>query len=135
MNTEDMRKRTRDFALRVIRLAESLPNTPTANAIRNQMVRCGTSVGANYSAACRARSRRDFVSKMGIVEEETDETRYWIQLLIDAKLMNRERVANLLKEGDEILAIVVASIKTAKRRARTESSNSAIRNPQSAIAP
>src|SRR5712671_2840260 len=114
MNADDMKKRTRLFALRVIRLAESLPNTPTAMSIRNQMLRSGSSVGANYRAACRARSRRDFVSKMGIVEEEADETNYWIELLIDAELIRRERVSDLLQESDEILSIVVSSIKTAR---------------------
>lgn len=114
MNADDMKERTRAFALRVIRLAESLPNTPTAKMVRNQMLRCGTSVGANYRAACRARSRADFVFKMGIVKEEADETMYWIQLLIDAELIRRERVVDLLQESDEILAIVVSSIKTAR---------------------
>ncbi len=128
MNADDMRKRTRLFALRVIRLAESLPNTPAANAIRNQMLRSGTSVGANYRAACRVRSRRDFVAKMGIVEEEADETCYWIELLIDAGLLNRQRVADLLQESDEILSIVISSIKTA--RAGGAVAKSAIRNPQ-----
>jgi four helix bundle protein len=114
MNADDMKERTRAFALCVIRLAESLPNTPTANVIRNQMVRCGTSVGANYRAACRARSRPDFIAKMGIVEEEADESSYWIELLIDAGIVKRERVVDLLQEGDEIVSIVVSSIKTAR---------------------
>jgi len=133
MNADDMKKRTRLFALRVTRLAESLPNTPTAIAIRNQMLRSGTSVGANYRAACRARSRRDFVAKMGIVEEEADETSYWIELLIDAELMKRERVADLLQESDEILSIVISSIKTARADGARSVSKSAIRNPQSEI--
>ena len=77
MKSEEMKARTRAFALRVIRLAESLPNTPTARVIRDQMLRCCPSVGANYRAACRAKSRPDFVSKMGTVEEEADETIYW----------------------------------------------------------
>ena len=74
MNPEELRRRTLAFALRIIRLAESLPSTPTAKVIRNQMLRCGSSVGANYRAACRAKSKADFVSKMGTVEEEADET-------------------------------------------------------------
>ena len=133
MNAEEMKKRTRVFALRVIRLAESLPHSPTATAIRNQMLRCGPSVGANYRAACRARSRRDFVAKMGIVEEEADETSYWIELLIDANLIKRERVTDLLQESDEILSIVVSSIKTARTERAKPLSNSAIRNPNSEI--
>jgi four helix bundle protein len=114
MNPEEMKARTRAFALRVIRLAESLPNTPTANVIRNQMLRCGPSVGANYRAACRAKSKPDFASKMGIVEEEADETAYWIELLIDAGIVKLARVTDLLKEADEILSITVSSIKTAR---------------------
>jgi four helix bundle protein len=124
MKSEEMKARTRAFALRVIRLAESLPNTPTAKVIRNQMLRCGPSVGANYRAACRAKSRPDFVSKMGTVEEEADETIYWMELLIDAEIVKRARIADLLDEADQILSIVISSIKTAK----------GIRaNPQSAI--
>ena len=124
MNREELKARTRAFAWRIIRLAESLPETPTAKVIRNQMLRCGSSVGANYSAACRARSKADFVSKMGIVEEEADETIYWMELLIDADIVKRHRIAELLDEADQILSIVISSIKTAK----------GIRgNPQSAI--
>jgi len=124
MNPEDLKKRTRAFALRIIRLAESLPNTPTAKVIRGQMLRCGPSVGANYRAACRAKSKPDFVSKMGTVEEEADETIYWMELLIDAEIVKRSRIADLLDEADQILSIVITSIKTAKG-SRT--------NPQSAI--
>ena len=114
MNPEEMKARTRAFALRIIRLAESLPNTPTANVIRNQILRCGLSVGANYRAACRARSKADFVAKMGIVEEECDETMYWMELLIDAAIVKRDQVAALIKEADEIVSITVSSLKTAR---------------------
>jgi four helix bundle protein len=119
MNPEEMRIRTRTFALRVIRLAESLPETPTARVIRNQMIRCGSSVGANYRAACRAKSKPDFAAKMGIVEEEADETVYWIELLCDAGIVRLQRVKDLLKEADEILAITVASIKSVKGLRKT----------------
>src|SRR6266700_7891693 len=118
MNPEEMKTRTRAFALRTIRLAESLPKTPTANTIRNQMLRCGPSVGANYRAACRAKSKPDFISKMGTVEEEADETMYWIELSIDASLVTRRQVTDLLAEADEILSIVVSSIKTARGQDR-----------------
>jgi four helix bundle protein len=114
MKSEEMKARTRAFALRIIRLAESLPNTPTANVIRNQMLRCGPSVGANYRAACRAKSKPDFVSKMGTVEEEADETIYWMELLIDAEIVKPARIADLLDEADQILSILISSIKTAK---------------------
>jgi four helix bundle protein len=114
MNPEELKSRTKAFTLRVIRLCESLPETPTARMIRNQLLRCGSSVGANYRAACRARSKADFVSKMGIVEEETDETVYWMELLVDADVVKRSRVADLLDEANQILSIVISSIKTAK---------------------
>jgi four helix bundle protein len=129
MNPEDMKARTRAFALRVIRLAESLPNTPTAKVIRYQMLRCGPSVGANYRGACRAKSKPDFVSKMGTVEEEADETIYWMELLIDAEIVKRTRIADLLDEADQILSIVITSIKTAKGFRATP--QSAIRNQKS----
>lgn len=129
MNPEDMKARTRAFALRIIRLAESLPNTPTARVIRDQMLRCGPSVGANYRAACRAKSKPDFVSKMGTVEEEADESIYWMELLIDANIVKRPKIADLLNEADQILSIVISSIKTAKGY-RTNP-QSAIRNPKS----
>lgn len=116
MNPDDLKARTRQFALRVFRLAECLPDTPTARVIRNQMIRCGSSVGANYRAACRAKSKPDFVSKMGTVEEEADETIYWMELLIDTGIVKQNRIADLMSEADQILSIVIASIKTAKRR-------------------
>jgi four helix bundle protein len=124
MNQEELKARTRAFALRIIRLAESLPDMPTARVVRNQLIRCGSSVGANYRAACRARSKADFVSKMGIAEEETDETIYWMELLVDADIVKRPRIADLLDEADQIQSIVISSIKTAK---------GIITNPQSAI--
>ncbi len=114
MTPDEMKARTRAFALRVIRLAESFPNKPTANVIRNQMLRCGTSVGGNYRAACRAKSKPDFVSKMGIVEEEADETMYWSELSVDAGVIKKSCVDSLLQEADEIVSIIVSSIKTAK---------------------
>ena len=127
MDPDDFKKRTRAFALRIIRLAESLPDTPTARVIRNQMLRSGSSVGANYRAACRAKSKPDFISKMGIVEEEADETVYWMELLIDAEVVEPARIANLLGEANEIVSIVVTSINTARGFKRP------IRNPHSSI--
>jgi four helix bundle protein len=115
VNPDDLKIRTRQFALRIFRLAESLPDTPTARVIRNQIVRCGSSVGANYRAACRAKSKPDFVSKLGTVEEEADETIYWMELLIDMGIVQPKRLTDLMNEADQILAIVIASIKTAKR--------------------
>jgi len=113
-----MKKRTHAFALRIIRLVESLPKTRTAEVIGKQLLRCGTSVGANYRAACRAKSPADFIAKIGIVEEEADETIYWIELLIESEQINNERVNGLLEEANQIVAIVVSSINTARGRSR-----------------
>ncbi len=129
-----MKLRTKQFALRVIRLTQSLPRDPAANVIGKQLIRAGTSVGANYRASCRAKSRPDFVLKMTIVEEECDESLYWMELLIDAGLIKESKLKPLMTEGDEILAIVVRSITTAKSkipgRAAPRNPQSAIRNPQ-----
>jgi four helix bundle protein len=115
MNKDDLKHRTRQFALRVIRMVESLPKGQTASVIGKQLLRSGTSVGANYRAAYRAKSNADFVYKMGIVEEETDESLYWMELLIEAGIMESKKLEHLMKEANELLAITVASIKTAKK--------------------
>jgi len=118
MSTEDFRRRTFQFRIRVIRLTESLLKTDAARVIGKQLLRCATAVGANYRAAARARSRADFIAKMGIVEEECDETLYWLEMLIELRLINADRSKELRTEGNEILAIVVASIRTARRNAK-----------------
>ena len=128
MNPEEFKKRTRAFAIRVVRLVESLPSSGTASIMGKQLLRCGTSVGANYRAACRARSRADFVSKMGIVEEECDESRYWMELLVESGQVEAALLEDLINEVDQLLALVVASIRTARVRKESE-----IRNPKSAI--
>ncbi|MFY9618591.1 MAG: four helix bundle protein [Pyrinomonadaceae bacterium] len=134
MTPDEMKQRTRALGLRVIRLVESLPSTRTADVIGKQLLRCGTSVGANYRAACRARSRPDFTAKMGIVEEEADEILYWIEMLIDCGLVKQNRVKSLLEETNEIVSMVVSSIRTARANGNRRGSNkSAIRIPQSAI--
>jgi len=127
MSPEEFKKRTKTFELRTIRLVEALPAKRAAQVIGNQLLRAGTSVGANYRAACRAKSRADFISKMGTVEEETDESLYWMEMLVDAGLIKQALIGELMREGSEILSVVVASINTSKRH-----SQSAIRNPQSA---
>ena len=114
MNREEIKARTKQFALRVIRLVEVLPTSYSAEAIGRQLLRAATSVGANYRAACRAHSKAEFIAKLGIVEEESDECSYWLELLVEAGLMKQERVADLMKEADEITAIVVSSIQTAR---------------------
>jgi four helix bundle protein len=118
MNTDDFKRRTKEFALRIIRLVESLPNTRTANTIGNQLIRCGTSVGANYRAAARARSDADFIAKMGIVEEEADESMFWMELLGETGIVKQELLDNLLQEANEIIAMTVASINTARGKKR-----------------
>jgi four helix bundle protein len=115
MNKDNMKHRTKQFALRVIRLVESLLKGRTNDVLGKQLLRSGTSVGANYRAACRAKSTADFVYKMGIVEEEADESLYWMELLIEAKIMESKKLESLMREADELLAITVASIKTAKK--------------------
>lgn len=116
METSEFKKRTMAFALRVIRLCEALPKSRTADVIGRQLLRCGTSVGANYRATCRAKSRPDFIAKMAIVEEECDEAKYWIELLVEAGLVKETQVTDLKTEANEILSMVVASIKTARSR-------------------
>jgi len=97
-------------------LVERLPKGRTADILGRQLLGAGTSVGANYRAACRARSSPDFISKMGIVEEEADESMYWMELLIDSGLIQKEAVSRLLDEANQILAMTVSSIRTARRK-------------------
>ena len=118
MNAEEMKTRTRSFALRILRLVDALPKTRTAEVVGRQLLRCGTSVGANYRASCRTKSPADFIAKMGIVEEEADETVYWIELLIESGHVDKERVNSLLDEANQILSIAVSSINTARGRSR-----------------
>lgn len=116
MSYEDLKERTRNFALCVIRLTEALPVSRTADVVGKQLLRCGTSVGANYRAACRAKSRRDFIAKLKIVEEECDESVYWMDLLVAAGLIRDAQISSLIEEATELIAIVVSSIKTARSR-------------------
>jgi four helix bundle protein len=115
MGNIDLKERTKSFALKVIKVVEMLPRGRTADILGRQFLGAGTSVGANYRAACRARSTADFISKMGIVEEEADESIYWMELLIEAGLVRKDDLAPLLDEADQILAITVSSIKTARK--------------------
>ncbi len=114
MDPEELKQRTKKFGLRVIKLTEVLPKTKTANVIGNQLLRSATSVGANYRAACRAKSKLDFISKVGIVIEEADESIYWLELLIESGTMPQSNITALLNEGNELVAILTASAKTAK---------------------
>ncbi|MGH7202759.1 MAG: four helix bundle protein [Planctomycetaceae bacterium] len=120
---DDLRWRTKEFALRVIRLVNSLPNTPAARTIGGQLIRAGTSVGSNYRAACRARSSAEFRAKLGIVEEEADESMFWIELLIDAEIMKAELLQDLLDEANSITAMVVSSIWTSRNSSAKTTAN------------
>jgi len=112
MTPEQLKRRTKRYALDVINLVLSLPRHETANVLTRQLVRCATSVGANYRAACRAKSAADFVNKMKIVEEEADESLYWMELLEEGGFVESSKLSALKAEGNAITAIVVASIKT-----------------------
>ena len=116
MDQDAMKTRTKAFALRVIKLTESLPATRAADVIGKQLLRSGTSVGANYRASRRGKSRADFIHKLAIVEEEADESAYWLELLVESGIVPPAKLADLMRECDEITAIIVASIRTAKAR-------------------
>jgi len=118
MTEEEMRTRTKRFALRVIRLVSALPRSIPGKAIGAQLIRSGTSVGANYRAACKARSKAEFIARLGTVEEEADESAYWMELLIESNVMKAQRVGPLLKEATELTAIMAASRKSASSRRR-----------------
>ncbi|QBG48423.1 four helix bundle protein [Verrucomicrobia bacterium S94] len=114
MKGDELRIRTKQFALRIMKLVETLPNTVAGKAIANQLMRSGTSVGANYRAACRARSNAEFIAKLGIVLEEADETEFWLELIMDGQLLPKDKVESLKKEAAQITAIMAASRKTAQ---------------------
>ncbi len=113
MDETALKQRTKTFALRVMKLVGALPTDSVGRAISGQLVRSGTSVGANYRAACRGRSKAEFVAKLGIVIEEADESAYWMELIIEAELLPATRVESLLDEANQLTAIMVASRKTA----------------------
>ncbi len=115
MDEKELKDRTKQFALRVIRSVQSLPNTIEAQTIGRQLLKAGTSVGANYRAACRGRSRAEFAAKLGIVEEESDESAFWLEIIIAAGLLKKHLVQPLLNEADELVAIMVASRKSTKK--------------------
>jgi len=116
MKKEDLTERTKRFALRIIELVASLPKNRVANVIGYQIMKSGTSIGANYREAKRARSQADFVAKIGICEQETDETLYWLELLSESGVVSPYRLTELIDEANQLLAIFIASSKTAKRK-------------------
>ena len=116
MTEEQFKRRTKQLALRVIRLVESLPKSKTGDVIGRQVLRSATSVGANYRAACRAKSNADMINKLRIVEEEADETLYWLELLVEAELVAPSRLADLMDETNQITAMIVSSINTLRKK-------------------
>ena len=115
---EQLRQRTKKFALRIIRLHDALPRAGAAYVIGNQLLRSGTSVGANYRAVCRARSDAEFAAKMGVVVEEADESLYWLELLDAATILPSRRLSALLKEAEELVKIFASARQTARGRLR-----------------
>src|SRR5438477_8172170 len=130
MSELDLKNRTKVFSLRVLKLVDAVPKTTAGRALASQIVRSGTSIAANYRAACRAKSTADFIAKMGIVEEEADETLFWLELLEESDLVLAAKLTAIKQEADELIAITVASIKTARRN---RAGNSAIQIPHSAL--
>ena len=120
MDADELKSRTKEFALRIIKLVGALPKTIEGRAIASQLVRCGTSVAANYRATCRARSRSEFIAKIGVVLEEADETQLWLELIIAGKLLPVKRVQPLLDEANELVAIFVSSRKSASSNLKSE---------------
>jgi four helix bundle protein len=125
MNANDLKKRTKQFALRILKLAAALPNTIEGKAIRGQLVRAGTSVGANYRAACRGRSRAEFIAKIGTVEEESDESAFWLEIIVEGAFLKEGLIKPLLEEANELTRIMAKSRISASRKLRS--------NRQSAI--
>ena len=109
-----LKVRTKNFALRILRLYRSLPRTEEARILGKQLLRSGTSIGANYRAACRARSRAEFVAKLGIVLEEADETVFWLELLQEGKVFSPEKLVGLVREANELVSIFVSAVRTAR---------------------
>ncbi len=130
MNAEDLKKRTKLFALRVLKLVAALPNTVIGRTIGGQLARSGTSVGSNYRAACRGRSRAEFIAKLGIVEEEADESAFWLELVIEGKLLKPTRVESLLAEASQLAKIMAQSRISASRALPKRNRQSAIGNRQ-----
>ena len=116
MNEQIFKERSRNLGLRVIELVEGLTKSATTDVISRQLLRSATSIGANYRAACRGRSTADVMAKLAIVEEEADESIYWLELLIESGAVAADQVKELINEANEILAMTVASIKTLRAR-------------------
>ncbi len=120
---EQLRARTKQFAIRIVRVFKSLPKNDEARIIGKQLLRAGTSVAANYRAACRWRSKAEFISKVSVVVEEADETAFWLELLIETSIIPEVRLRDLLTEANELLAIFAASLWTARQKRKSRSVN------------
>jgi four helix bundle protein len=116
MTADEMKTRTKQFALRAMKLCDARPNTRSANTVANQWIRSATSVGANYGAACRARSDADFANRIGVVLEEVEESQYWLEINGESGIKSQDQISELLKESKELIAIFVASSNTARKR-------------------
>ena len=114
---KDLKARTKHFALRILKLFRSLPKTEEARILGRQLLRSGTSIGANYRAACRARSRAEFIAKPGVVLEEADETVFWLELIRDGEIFPQQKLNDLVSEANELVSIFVTSVRTAKEPA------------------
>lgn len=114
MDRDELKARTKEFGLRVLKVVDALPNSIKGRAIANQLVRSGTSVGANYRATCRARSRAEFIAKIGTVIEEADETAFWLELIVDDGILNASALSGLTNEAYQLVAIMTKSRKTAE---------------------
>ena len=120
MDEKTFKARTKKLAIAIIKQVDKLPRSLATDVIARQLVRSGTSIGANYRAACRAKSTPDMINKLKIVEEESDETEYWFELLVEAGLVSKSQIADIYKETDEILAMTIASIKTLRARPQSK---------------
>lgn len=134
INEALFKKRTKVLAIEVVALVNDLPRNRVADVLGKQLLRCATSVGANYRAACRGRSQAEMIAKLGIVEEEADEAIYWMELLIEAQIVSKEAIAWHLQEANELLAMTVASIKTLRTRTASLPANPKSGHPSGRIA-
>lgn len=115
MDSEELKRRTKLFALKAIKMVESFPKTKTGDVIGRQLLKSATSVGANYRSACRSRSHADFISKISIVEEEADESLYWLEIAIESNLIGKNKVSDLVQEANELTAIFTSSRRSASK--------------------
>ena len=114
MNQDELKSRTKRFGLDVIKLIETLPKGETSYVLRRQLLRSATSVGANYRATCRGHSKAEFIAKLGIALEEADESLFWMEMITEAKIVPENKIADLMDEANQLLAILTASSKTAR---------------------